>query len=170
MNNSVRKPTAFIRSFSFPGDTLLFGNSQNTFEKQEIPYKSNRVKFTFSSPSYENIDKIEFSHQLEGFEERWSNWSPITTIEYANLREGNYKMNLKARNSYGKQSEVTQVLFTISPPWYRHFLAYFCYIILVLAITNFVINRIKLKIRKNKYYETILNHIHHVFCSGFAIL
>ena len=64
-------------------------------------------------------------------------------------------MNLKARNSYGKQSEVTQVLFTISPPWYRHFLAYFCYIILVLAITNFVINRIKLKIRKNKYYETI---------------
>ena len=155
LNNSVWKPTAFIRSFSFPGDTLMFGNGQNTYRKQKIPYKSNRVKFTFSSPSYENIDKIEFSHQLEGFEERWSNWSPITTIEYANLREGNYKMNLKARNSYGKQSEVTQVLFTISPPWYRHFLAYFCYIILVLAITNFVINRIKLKIRKNKYYETI---------------
>ena len=155
LNNSIWKPTAFIRSFSFPGDTLMFGNGQNTYRKQKIPYKSNRVKFTFSSPSYENIDKIEFSHQLEGFEERWSNWSPITTIEYANLREGNYKMNLKARNSYGKQSEVTQVLFTISPPWYRHFLAYFCYIILVLAITNFVINRIKLKIRKNKYYETI---------------
>ena len=155
LNNSVWKPTAFIRSFSFPGDTLMFGNGQNTYRKQKIPYKSNRVKFTFSSPSYENIDKIEFSHQLEGFEERWSNWSPITTIEYANLREGNYKMNLKARNSYGKQSELTQVLFTISPPWYRHFLAYFCYIILVLAITNFVINRIKLKIRKNKYYETI---------------
>ena len=155
LNNSIWKPTAFIRSFSFPGDTLMFGNGQNTYRKQKIPYKSNRVKFTFSSPSYENIDKIEFSHQLEGFEERWSNWSPITTIEYANLREGNYKMNLKARNSYGKQSELTQVLFTISPPWYRHFLAYFCYIILVLAITNFVINRIKLKIRKNKYYETI---------------
>lgn len=155
LNNSIWKPTAFIRSFSFPGDTLMFGNGQNTNKKQKIPYKSNRVKFTFSSPSYENIDKIEFSHQLEGFEEKWSNWSPITTIEYANLREGNYKMNLKARNSYGKQSDVTQVLFTISPPWYRHFLAYFCYLILVLAITNFVINRIKLKIRKNKYYETI---------------
>lgn len=155
LNNSVRKPTAFIRSFSFPGDTLMFGNSQNTFEKQKIPYKSNRVKFTFSSPSYENIDNIEFSHQLEGFDDRWSNWSPITIKEYTNLREGDYKMNLKARNGFGVQSEVTQIPFTISPPWYRHFVAYFCYIILIIAIIYFIRNRIKIKIRKNRYYETI---------------
>ncbi len=133
----------------------MFGNGQNTLEKQKIPYKSNRVKFTFSSPSYENIDNIEFSHQLEGFEDKWSNWSPITTIEYANLREGDYKMNLKARNSYGIQSDVAQVLFTISPPWYRHFVAYFFYLILILMITYFIRERIKLKIRKNKHYETI---------------
>lgn len=155
LNNSVRKPTAFIRSFSFPGDTLLFGNSQNTFEKQEIPYKSNRVKFTFSSPSYENIDNIEFSYKLEGFDDRWSNWSPITIKEYTNLREGNYKMNLKARNGYGIQSEVTQIPFTISPPWYRHFVAYFCYVILIIAITYFIRNRIIAKFRKKRYYETI---------------
>lgn len=154
-NNSSSKPTAFIRSLSFPGEMLMFGNGQNTLEKQEIPYKSNRVKFTFSSPTYENIDNIEFSHQLEGFEDKWSNWSQITTLEYANLREGDYKMNLKARNSYGMQSEVAQVLFTISPPWYRHFVAYFCYIILIIVIIYFIRNRIKLKIRKNKHYETI---------------
>jgi DNA-binding CsgD family transcriptional regulator len=154
-NNSSSKPTAFIRSLSFPGDMLMFGNGQNTLEKLEIPYKSNRVKFTFSSPSYENIDNIEFSHQLKGLEDKWSNWSPITTIEYANLREGAYKMNLKARNSYGIQSEVAQVAFTISPPWYRHFISYCFYIILILIITHFIRNRIKLKIQKNKHYETI---------------
>ncbi|MDD5151580.1 MAG: triple tyrosine motif-containing protein [Flavobacterium sp.] len=155
LNNSVWKPTAFIRSFSFPGDTLVFGNSQNTYKKQEVPYKSNRVKFTFSSPSYENIDNIEFSYQLEGFDDRWSNWSPISIKEYTNLWEGNYIMNLKARNSYGIQSEVKQVLFTISPPWYRHFVAFFCYIVLIIATTYFIRNRIQAKIRKDKYYETI---------------
>ena len=155
LNNSDRKPTAFIRSFSFPGDTLMFGNSQNTIEKQKIPYKSNRVKFTFSSPSYENIDNIEFSYQLEGFDDRWSNWSPVAIKEYTNLREGNYKMKLKARDSYGIQSEVTQIPFAISPPWYRHFVAYFCYIVLIIAITYYIRNRIRAKIRKNKYYETI---------------
>jgi DNA-binding CsgD family transcriptional regulator len=155
LNNSVWKPTAFIRSFSFPGEMLMFGNGQNTYKKQEIPYKSNRVKFTFSSPSYENIGNIEFSHQLEGFEDKWSNWSPINIIEYTNLSEGDYKMNLKARNSYGIQSEVKQLAFTIAPPWYRHVIAYLCYIILIIAVTYFIRNRIQTKIRKNKYYETI---------------
>ena len=155
LNNFDRKPTAFIRSFSFPGDTLMFGNSPKTIEKQKIPYKSNRVKFTFSSPSYENIDNIEFSYQLEGFDDRWSNWSPVAIKEYTNLREGNYKMKLKARDSYGIQSEVTQISFAISPPWYRHFVAYFCYIVLIIAITYYIQNRIRAKIRKNKYYETI---------------
>ncbi len=154
-NNSATKPIAFIRSFSYPGETLMFGNSQNTLEIPKIPYKSNRVKFTFSSPSYENLDNIEFSYQLEGFDDKWSNWSPISIKEYTNLREGDYKMNLKVRNSYGIQSKITQVPFTISPPWYRHFIAYFFYIILIIATTHFIRNRIKTKIRKNKYYETI---------------
>jgi ligand-binding sensor domain-containing protein/DNA-binding CsgD family transcriptional regulator len=154
-NNAVWKPTAFIRSFSFPGDTLMFGNSKNKYKKTKVPYKSNRVNFTFSSPSYENLDNIEFSYQLQGFDDKWSNWSPITIKEYTNLKEGNYIMNLKARNSYGIQSDVKQVQFTISPPWYRHFIAYFCYVLLIIAITYFIRNRIQTKIRKNKYYETI---------------
>ncbi len=155
LNNSIWRPKVFIRSFSFPGDMLMFGNGQNSFEKQEIPYKSNRVKFTFSSPSYENIDDIEFSHQLEGFDNKWSNWSHVAIVEYTNLREGNYKMKLKARNGYGIQSEVTQVSFAIAPPWYRHFVAYFCYIILIFIIIHFIRNKIKLKIQKNKYFETV---------------
>lgn len=155
LNKSVWKPTAFIRSFSFPGDMLMYGNGQNTFNKEKIPYKSNRVKFTFSSPSYENIGNVEFSHQLEGFEDKWSNWSPINLIEYTNLSEGDYKMKLKARNSYGIQSEVKQLAFTIAPPWYRHPVAYFFYLLLIIATTYFIRNRIQMKIRKNKYYETI---------------
>lgn len=154
-NNSATKPVAFIRSFSYPGETLMFGNSENKLEIPKISYKSNRVKFTFSSPSYENLDNIEFSYQLEGFDDKWSNWSPISIKEYTNLREGDYKMNLKVRNSYGIQSEITQVTFTISPPWYRHFIAYLFYILLIIAITLIIRNRIKTKIRKNKYYETI---------------
>lgn len=154
-SNSSSKPTAFIRSLSFPGDMLMYGNGPNSTEKIKIPYKSNRIKFTFSSPSYENIDNVVFSHQLKGFEDKWSNWSPHTTIEYVNLREGDYTMNLKARNSYGIQSEVSQVAFTISPPWYRHIVSYFFYLILILITTHLIRNRIILKIQKNKHYETI---------------
>jgi DNA-binding CsgD family transcriptional regulator len=64
-------------------------------------------------------------------------------------------MKLKVRNSYGVKPEETSFLFTISPPWYRHFLAYFIYIVLVILIVYYIRERVKIKIRKNKYYQTI---------------
>ena len=155
LNNSIAKPKAFIRSFSFSKDTLIFGNGQGVFKKYTIPFKSNHVKFTFSSPTYENIENIKFSYQLEGFDDKWSNWSGISLKEYTNLKEGDYKMKVKVKNSYGIESDVALISFTITPPWYRHFIAYVFYILCITAIIYFILERIKLKIRKNKYYETI---------------
>ena len=155
IKNFVTKPKAFIRSFSNSGETLIYGNGQNTAEKYEIPYKSNYVKFTFSSPTYENIENVKFSYQLEGFEDKWSNWSGVSMKEYTNLREGDYIMKVKAKNSYGVQSNQAIVPFTISPPWYRHFLAYLFYIICIAVILFYIRNGIQNKIRKNKYYETV---------------
>ncbi|MEN2414016.1 triple tyrosine motif-containing protein [Flavobacterium mesophilum] len=155
LNNFVTKPKAFIRSFSFPGDTIILGNNQNKIENIRIPYSSNHVRFTFSSPTYENLENVEFSYQLEPFDDKWSNWSTISIKEYTNLREGEYMMKVKVRNSYGIQSEPSTISFTVSPPWYRHFLALMIYFILIIVAIYVISDRIKMKIRKNKYYETI---------------
>jgi DNA-binding CsgD family transcriptional regulator len=153
--NYSNKPKAIIRSFIHSGDTLILNNGQNKIDKYKLPYKFNNVRFTFSSPTYENLENVEFSFLLEDFDTKWSNWSNTSIKEYTNLREGNYKMKLKVRNSYGVKPEETSFLFTISPPWYRHFLAYFIYIVLVILIVYYIRERVKIKIRKNKYYQTI---------------
>ncbi|MGO4821983.1 MULTISPECIES: triple tyrosine motif-containing protein [unclassified Flavobacterium] len=155
LKNFISKPTVFIRSFSYNKDTIIQGNGQGKFKDFNIPYSSNVVRFTFSSPTYENVENVQFSYQLQGFDDNWSNWSTLSLKEYTNLREGNYKMNLKARNSYGIQSEINSVNFTVLPPWYRHFLAYLFYMLMITAAVIFIRKRIKVKIRKNKYYETI---------------
>ena len=149
------KPKVFIRSFSALRDTLFFGNGHNTTEKYKIPYRSNYVKFTFSSPTYENIENIKFSYLLDGFDDNWSNWSTASWKEYTNLREGNYTMKVKVKNSYGIESSEAILPFTISPPWYRHFLAYIFYIFAMTTIVYYIRKNIQAKIRKNKYYETI---------------
>ena len=149
------KPRAFIRSFSFLNDTIEFGNGNKQLDKIKIPFKSNNITFSFSSPSYENLENIKFSYQLEGFDDNWSNWSSATKKEYTNLRQGNYKMKVKVENGYGVQSDQTVVPFIISPPWYRHTIAYLFYLILILVIIYYIRQRIQAKIRKNKYYETI---------------
>lgn len=153
LKNFSSKPKAFIRSFTFPGDTLVIGNIANY--NLTIPFKGNNVKFTFSSPTYENLENMEFSYKLEGFEEKWSNWTTVPMKEYTNLHEGDYEMKVKARNSYGIQSEPAIFKFTVSPPFYRHFLAYVLYVIVIGLSIYLVRKRIKMKIRKNKYYETI---------------
>lgn len=155
LNNFVTKPKAFIRSFSFPGDTIVLGNNQNKIENIRIPYSSNHVRFTFSSPIYENLETVEFSYQLEPFDDKWSNWSTISIKEYTNLREGEYTMKVKVRNSYGIQSEPSTLSFMVSPPWYRHFLAFMFYFVLIMVGVYLISARVKMKIRKNKYYETI---------------
>lgn len=149
------KPKVFMRSFSTLQDTLFFGNGKSTTIKYKIPYQSNYVKFSFSSPSYENIENIKFSYLLDGFDDNWSNWSKSSLKEYTNLREGNYTMKVKVKNSFGIQSDEATFLFTISPPWYRHFLALIFYIIVLCIIIYSIRKNIQAKIRKNKYYETI---------------
>lgn len=154
-NSFITKPKAFIESFSFPEDTILMGNLDAANKEFDLPYSSNHVKFTFSSPTYENQENVMYSYKLEPFDDNWRNWSTISIKEYTNLREGNYTMKIRAKNSYGVISDVSEVNFKISPPWYRHFLAYLFYFILVLAGIYIISNRIQSKIRKNKYYETI---------------
>lgn len=153
-NTFITKPKVFVESFSFPEDTILTGNL-SVSKDFYLPYSSNHVKFTFSSPTYENQENIMYSYKLEPFDDNWRNWSTLAIKEYTNLREGNYKMKIRAKNSYGIISDTSEVSFVIMPPWYRHFLAYLFYIILIIAGIYFISNRIKLKIRKNRYYETI---------------
>jgi DNA-binding CsgD family transcriptional regulator len=154
-NNSNAKPHAYIESFNFTHDTITTANLIQKPECYDLDYSSNQVKFTFSSPIYANVQNVTYSYKLEPFEGNWSKWTSNTMKEYTNLREGDYVMNVKVKSSYGIESDPVKLLFTISPPWYRHTLAYLGYYILVILSVYFIYNRMKLKIRKNKYYETI---------------
>ncbi|KOS05991.1 regulator [Flavobacterium akiainvivens] len=149
-----QKPNAFIRSFTFSGDTLITGNLK-AVKEVHLSYKANNVKFTFSSPIYDNPENILFSYKLEGFEDKWSAWTKNPVKEYTNLREGDYRMQLRVMDSFGKISDPDVISFTIAPPFYRHPLAYLAYILLIAFSVYYIRRRIKVKIRKNKYYETL---------------
>lgn len=154
IDNTI-KPKVLIRSFSFGKDTIVQGNPQQKARSFEIPYASNNVKFTFSSPEFENSESVLYSYQLKPFDEEWSKWYNVTMKEYTNLREGTYTINVKVKNSYGVESTPATLEFSISPPWYRHVLAYILYFLVFVLTVYIVRTRMKAKIRKNKYYETI---------------
>jgi DNA-binding CsgD family transcriptional regulator len=144
----LRTVTAFYRKDStlFGGyltgtDSLESGDSYNFDDN--INYKWNSLHFEFSSPYAGGI--IEYSSRLKGYEEEWSEWSKKTEKSYTNLPAGDYVFEIKARNNIGHQSTISQFTFTVSAPWYRTYIAYFIYVVLITAIMYFFYKRQKRK-------------------------
>ncbi|PKP20967.1 MAG: hypothetical protein CVU05_07855 [Bacteroidetes bacterium HGW-Bacteroidetes-21] len=124
------------------GKMLLEQDNDHTIE---IPYISNSLRINYSSNYYEDYNQNTYSYKMEGFDSDWSTWTKKTEKEYTNLPEGNYEFLVKTRNFYGNETLPASFSFTITPPWYRTYLAYFSYFIF-LALFIYLI--VKLSIRK----------------------
>lgn len=139
--------------------TFFYGNSLSNKHitdpnKYNFPFKNNTFRFSYTSPSYENQDNIEYSFMLSTAGNKWSEWSNTTFTEYANLPSGEYIFTVKARNQMGIESQTDSLVFKIRPPWYKTNYAYFAYFIsfvfLVLLVIWIVLKRIEISKRKER--------------------
>lgn len=153
--NFDSRPTAYVRSFESGEELRIFGNGPHHNSEYDLSYGDNNVRFTFSSPIYEGRENVVFSYKLEGFDGKWSPWSRSSAKEYTNLHEGDYRMLVRVRNSFGIVSPTNALSFHVAPPWYRHPFAYVVYVILAFLAFYYIRIRISAHIRRNRYYETL---------------
>ncbi|MEP7164788.1 MAG: triple tyrosine motif-containing protein [Ferruginibacter sp.] len=122
-------------------DSLLFGgymgevnedSSSIKQKKNKVSHSWNSFHFEFASPVYAQQSNIEYSYFLDGFDEKWSEFSKRTEKEYTNLPTGSYSFKVKARNNLGNESDIGVYNFTVLPPWYQTYWAYALYICLFL--------------------------------------
>lgn len=113
-------------------DSIIYGGFRisKTDSSMIFPHKHNSLRFTFSAPYFEDIEKTQYSYFLDGFDKTWSNWTNKTDREYTNLPAGNYKFQIKSKNIYGTESYEDIYSFKISTPLYQTWWAYFIYFIL----------------------------------------
>lgn len=145
-------------------DSLLFGgytgevNEETTSRKaknNQVSHSWNSFHFEFASPAYAQQSNIEYSYLLEGFDEKWSEFSKKTEKEYTNLPSGNYSFKVKARNNLGNESDIGSYNFSVLPPWYLTYWAYGFYICLFLlgAYVLYVFLKRKFKAQQQKHEE-----------------
>ncbi len=157
-NNNVQKDynqtfNTIIRNVSTLGDSLIFAGTnfaknsigenmvasdQPESIKPVLKYEFNNLSFTFSSTFFEAQDDIEYSYNLEGFD-NWSRWSPETKAVYSYIPVGSYTFRVKARNVYGQESIPATFEFVILSPWYRTVWAYIGYAIILIIIVYVII-------------------------------
>ncbi|MGQ1784642.1 hybrid sensor histidine kinase/response regulator transcription factor [Saccharicrinis sp. GN24d3] len=131
------------------GQVIL--NKNFNYSKQvELEYENRDFSIFFSSPSYVNEKLNQYQYKLKGCDKEWvSAGGGQRSVQYANLRPGNYEFSIKARNNNGYWSKESEYKIKILPPfWYTYkaFIIYFLlFFVLFYQIRRIIIFRVKMK-------------------------
>ena len=120
-----------------------------------INYTNNDLSFEFGV--YPNISaqgKAQVSYRINGLNKDWQRLYPINgtySIPMLNLADGNYELELIAKNEDGVQSESFVLPFAIKPPFWRQDTTLLLYILILGALIwlSFYFYRLRL-VRRNK--------------------
>lgn len=131
-------------------DSILYEGIGNPLTNITLPFNLNTVEFSFAATSYDLHEENEYQYILDGFDDNWSSWTPDVSKSYTRISEGDYAFRVKARNIYGQESPEAVYSFTVSPPWYRHFVAYIVYGLLLAGSMYLVVKVRSRKLMKEK--------------------
>lgn len=111
-----------------------FATIQNKTLKNNIKYRFNSIKFNYSAPEFSNEFELKYQYILEGYDEKWSDWTTSSIKEYTNLHEGSYTFRVISKNIYDIKGEESSFEFYLLPPWHRTPIAYITYLLLVILL------------------------------------
>lgn len=114
---------------------------------KSIPYRYNNIRVTFSSPWYSSTP-IKYQYVLDGYQREWSRPSEVPYTDFTNLSWGTYTFKVRAIATNRQVSDISELTFTITPPFYLQWPALLLYLAILVfsffAIRRRIIERIKL--------------------------
>ena len=137
-------PEATFQHYTIDDETFEYKHNTIVLEPD-----SKRLSIKYTALSYFSPENLRFSYMLEGFENKYSEWSSDRTVSYTNLKPGTYKFVVLTRNDDGVVSKPA-VLTVIKLPyiWQRAWF-WFVTVILISCVVGFIVNRaIKYRIKK----------------------
>jgi len=133
-------PVVVITDFSadqqsFSIDSLLETKTINLSHDQNV------VAIEYASISFIGRNTDQYIYQLNGIDRNWVFAGTHRSVTYANLAPGDYIFKVKSQNGDGIEStQITQLGFTIHPPWWKTWWAYLLWLIILSGILYAVYN------------------------------
>ena len=131
------------------GRTVLQQNISETTELV-LNYNDNVLAFEYVGLHFGEPEKIQYAHQLEGFDSDWVYTNAAQRIaHYTNLPYKDFVFKVKAANGDGMWSDAVSLKLSIQPPIWLTTGAYVFYVLLFFAllygVRKITKNREKLK-------------------------
>lgn len=140
--NSNESKKRNIRSSILNGETI------------KLPYKDNIFSLKFATANYLAAKKIRYRYKLEGFNNQWiyTTWEDRKAT-FTNLNPGKYVFKVQSSDiNAGWENSESFVHLIIQPPWYRTWVSYFAFTLLILTIIVFS-RRIVIKNERAKFQQ-----------------
>lgn len=103
-----------------------------------LSHKNNIFTISFAALDFRNPAQNRYAYQLEGFNDNWIQLGTQQQVTFTNLDPGTYVFRVKGSNNDGVWNEqATELTIVVTPPWYRSWLAYLCYAVLVVGSIYF---------------------------------
>ena len=122
-----------------PGDSInnrvLLKESLSKLDEIELKFKENVFSIEFASLDFAHSALDKYSYMLEGFKSDWLNTNGSQRrVTYTNLDPGHYTFKVKVQDRNGLWSEIKTLKIYIVPPFWRTPLAYFIYLMFLVAL------------------------------------
>ena len=131
---------AYINKISLNNDSVLFIGTEAPLQNLTFPFRYNSFRFEYAASAYDAPQYNQYQYWLEGFDDDWSALTGETYKSYTRIPEGSYTFKVRGKNIYNEFSELASYTFNVSPPWYRHYIAYGLYLV---ALTTFIMGVVK---------------------------
>lgn len=124
-----------------------------------IPAGTKRVDIKYTGLSYTSPELVRFKYMLEGFDKKYSAFTPNRSVSYTNLKPGSYTFNLVAANGDGLMSEETEVIKIKQKPFYYQTTIFWVIIVFGLTYLTYAFVRYREKRYQNeqKRLEEMVN-------------
>jgi signal transduction histidine kinase/ligand-binding sensor domain-containing protein len=109
-------------------------------KKIELSPKQNFLAFEYVALNYSNAEQNQYRYMMEGLEEDWVEAGTRRYAEYRDLKPGKYTFRVLGSNDdriWNKEGASIGII--IHSPWYRTFLAYVFYVILLALMILIII-------------------------------
>ncbi|MDE0772237.1 MAG: triple tyrosine motif-containing protein [Salibacteraceae bacterium] len=135
--STSNKVTRIEQSYFLPNDISCLGELELSYEEQVF-------SIAYASLDFNQPEKNEYAHKLEGFDKDWVFDGSKNSVTYTSLPSGNYKLLVKGSNRDAVWSEVHSINITITPPfWQTWWFILSLAVSVILIITFYVLSRIK---------------------------
>lgn len=135
-------------------ETQTSVDSINTYNPTYIDQieitEKHSIKFHYAAPYFDGFEDLKYSYRLVPLDEQWSKWSSFGEKEFTHLPFGKYTLEIKAKNIYEIESNVSTFSFEVLTPWYFTNWAKMSYLILAIIFLFLIPIIQQKKYRKEK--------------------